>query len=91
MNDKLKNAYKAVTDSDILSLSETQLIEHIQEICSATPMSTENAITQLNKIQSLCTVYNVKVIKTLSKNNTILTYFVIGLAVSSLVLQYFCK
>lgn len=80
MTEKLKKAYKAVTDGDILSLSESQLIEHIQEICSAAPLSAENAITQLNKIQSLSTVYNVKIIKALDAKNTLLTRIVIILA-----------
>lgn len=80
MTEKLKEAYKAVTDGDMLSLSESQLAEHIQEICRAAPMSTENAITQLNKIQSLSTVYNVKAMKELNKKNTFLTWVVIILA-----------
>lgn len=92
MTEKLKKAYKAVTDGDILSLSEPQLIEHIQEICRAAPMSTENAITQLNKIHSLCTIYNVKVVKSLNAKNAFLTWVVVilaGFSFASSVIQIY--
>lgn len=88
MNEKLKKAYKVFNNgNNILSLSEPELIEHIQVICCADPNGTENCIKQLAKVHSLSTVYNVKVMKALSRNNTILTGVVIFLAICTLALS----
>ena len=89
----IQEVYGAFENGNIDSLSKAKCVEYIQTLCCEPPKSTENAVTLLNKVHSLNTIYNVNIMKALSKSNTILTGVVIFLAICTLVLsiiQFIC-
>lgn len=87
MNTKatIQEVYSAFENDEIDSLPKTTLVKYIQALCCFNPMNTENGIKQLMKVQSLNTIYNVKVIEALDAKNTLLTRIVIILASLSFI------
>ena len=82
-----KEADKEFSDGNILFLPKSKLIEYIQALSCINTKSTDDRLKKSAQAQSLNTIYNIKVINELNCKNTILTYVVIFLAISTLVLS----
>lgn len=82
-------ADKAFSSGNILSLPKSKLIEYIQALSCINTTGTDDRLKKSTQAQSLNTIYNVKVINELNLKNTILTWVVIFLAISTLALSLY--
>ena len=87
INKLADEADKAFSSGNILSLPKAKLIEYIQALSCINTTSTNDRLKKSTQAQSLNTIYNAQVIKELNCKNTILTYIVIFLTISTLALS----
>ena len=86
---KIADEFKAkLKEGKISSCTIPELMKYIEALSNINSGQESDRIQRACYLQTLNTLYNVKVTKALSTNNTILTCVVIALAICTLVLSY---
>jgi hypothetical protein len=79
-----EEAFEVFSNGNIDSLPRQKLIEYIQALSCVNSNNIDERLKRSTQVQSLNTIYNIKVMEALDKKNTILTRIVMALAGLSL-------